>query len=134
MKEWSKDWNSSKNPSKQRKYRHKAPLHIKQKLMGVHLSLELRKKYGTRTITVRKGDEVKILRGQFRKKTGKVSEVKLKRGKVFVDGIEHVKKDGSKALYALNPTNLMITELILDDKKRKSKLVKEDKKESKKNG
>jgi len=131
MKEWSKDWISSKNPAKQRKYRYKAPLHIQQKFMGVHLSPELRKKYGRRNITVRTGDSVIVLTGQFKKKTGKISEVKLKRGKVFVEGIEHVKKDGSKALYALNPTNLMITELILDDKMRKKKLVKV---EEKKNG
>ncbi|MFH1972882.1 MAG: 50S ribosomal protein L24 [archaeon] len=131
MKEWSKDWISSKNPAKQRKYRYNAPLHIQQRFMNVHLSPELRKKYGKRSITVRTGDKVIILKGQFKKKTGKVSEVKLKRGKVFVEGIEHIKKDGSKALYALNPTNLMITELILDDKMRKKKLVKV---EEKKNG
>ncbi len=96
--------------------------------MGVHLSPELRKKYGRRSITIRKGDKVKIMRGQFSKKLGLVTEVKVKLGKVYVEGAEQVKKDGSKAFYPLNPTNLMITELILDDKMRKKKLVKESKK------
>jgi large subunit ribosomal protein L24 len=135
MKDWSKSWKASKNPSKQRKYRYNAPLHVQQNFMGVHLSPELRKKYETRTISVRTGDKVRVLRGQFSKKTGKVSEVKVKLGKVYVEGIEHVKRDGSKTFIPLNPSNLMITELILDDKRRKKKLMKEEvKKESKNNG
>jgi len=140
MKDWSKNWKASKKPSKQRKYRYNAPLHVKQKLMGVHLSSELRKKYETRNITIRTGDKVRVLRGQFSKKSGKVSEVKVKLGKVYVEGIEHVKRDGSKTFIPLNPSNLMITELILDDKLRRKKLTKEEvkkeefNKESKKNG
>ncbi|MBT3984754.1 50S ribosomal protein L24 [archaeon] len=135
MVDWSKDWISSKTVAKQRKYSYNAPLHIRQKFMGVHLSLELRKKYGRRSITVRKGDTVKILRGQFSKKSGKVTDMELKRSKVYVEGAEHIKKDGSKTPYPINPSNLIITNLILDDKKRKEKLsVKENKKESKKNG
>ena len=121
-KNWSKTWNSSTQPRKQRKYRFKAPLHVKQKFMTVSLSQELRKKTGTRNAIVRVGDKVKVLRGQFRKKTGKVMETDLKKSKVVVEGIEQIKKDGSKATYPLNPTNLMITELNLEDKKRKLKL------------
>lgn len=135
MKEWSKNWNSSKSPRKQRKYRYNAPLNVKQKFMGVHLSPELRKKYGTRSVTVRQGDKVKVVRGQFRRKSGKISQVKMKLGKVYIEGIENIKKDGSKVLYGFNPSNLMITELIMDDKKRRLKLTKEEeKKESKNNG
>ncbi len=135
MVDWSKDWISSKTVAKQRKYSYNAPLHIRQKFMGVHLSPELRKKYGRRSITVRKGDTVKILRGQFSKKSGKVTDLELKKSKVYVEGAENIKKDGSKTPYPINPSNLIITNLILDDKKRKEKLsVKEEKKESKKNG
>jgi len=131
MKEWSKDWISSKKPNKQRKYRYNAPLHIKQSFMSVHLSPELRKKYTMRSINLRKGDKVKVLRGQYSKKEGKVSRISLIYGKVFVEGVETIKRDGSKSQYALQPSNLMITELIIDDKRRKNKLGKEEKKESK---
>jgi len=41
---------------------------------------------------------------------------------VFVTGIEKIKKNGSKFLVSLAPSNLMITELNLKDKKRKAKL------------
>ncbi len=126
--EWVKTWNRSIKARKQRKYLANAPLHIKQNLMHVHLSKELRSKYGKRAITIKKGDKVRILRGNFRKKEGKVSQVLLKRAKVYVEGIEILKKDGSKSLYPLTASNLMIIELNLDDKKRKNKLSKKENK------
>ena len=131
MKTWSRSWVSSIHPSKQRKYRFKAPLHVRQKFLHVHLAPELRKKYGLRAVMLRKGDKVKILRGQHKKKTGAVTKVFLKQEKVFVEGIQKTKKDGSTVPLALNPTNLMITTLNLDDKRRKEKIEKKQGKEKK---
>ncbi len=119
---FSKAWKSSRQPRKQHKYRHNAPLHIKNKFMGAHLSKELRKKYSRRSITARKGDTVKIMRGQFRGKTGKIDRVNVKRTKVYITGIDITKKDGTKAFYPIHPSNILITELNLDDKKRIEKL------------
>lgn len=127
-KNFSTTWKGSIQPSKQRKYRNNAPLHLKQKMLHVHLSPLLRKKYGFRNIQLRKGDKVKILRGQFRKKEGKVEKINLKREKVFVTGIEVIKKEGAKIPFPLSPSNLMIIELDLNDRKRKQKL--ESKKKS----
>jgi len=129
--EWSQDWKASKRPNKQRKYRFNAPLHIQQNFLGVHLSPELRKKYGRRSFTVRKGDKIKILRGQYKKKTGKVNKVLIKSQKIYVDGIDHVKKDGNTVFVPMHPTNLMIMELELTDKKRKARLEKKTGKENK---
>tara|TARA_Y100000310_G_C20116863_1_gene549662 strand:+ start:116 stop:514 length:399 start_codon:yes stop_codon:yes gene_type:complete len=122
MKEWIKSWNASKNPSKQRKYRYNAPLHIKQKLMHVNLSLELRKKYDYRQFGIRKGDTVTIMRGDHKKKSGKVSKVMLKVEKVYIEGVETIKKDGSTVQVPIKPSNLRITSLDLEDKKRRKKL------------
>lgn len=121
-KDWSSSWKSSKQPRKQRKYRHNAPLHVKQKFVSVHLSRELRKKYGKRNITIRKGDTVKVMRGQFTGKIGKVAKVDLKKSRLHIEGIENIKKDGTKKPYPLQPSNVMITELNLDDKLRQEKL------------
>ena len=129
---WSKDWKASVRPSKQRKYRYHAPLHVRRSFLGIHLSPELRKKHGTRTATVRKGDTVKILRGQYKKKTGKVNKVLMKNEKVYVEGIENVRKDGTKTFIPLPPSNLMITDLELNDKRRKIGPKKEIKKQEKK--
>jgi large subunit ribosomal protein L24 len=86
--------------------------------MGCHLSKELRKKYGKRAVGARRWDKVKIMRGQFKKKTGKIERVDLKKSKVYITGIEIIKKDGTKTLYPIHPSNLIITDLYLDDKKR----------------
>ena len=116
---WSASWKSSSRPRKQRKYVYNAPLHVLRKLLSVHLSKELKQKYGKRNVPVRKEDKVKIMRGQFKGKVGKVIVVDVRYKKVYVDGVNTVKRDGSKRPFALNPSNLMITELFVDDKIRK---------------
>ncbi len=128
---WSKDWNASKRPSKQRKYRFNAPLHIQHTFLGTHVSPELRKKYGVRSITIRKGDKVKIQRGQYKKKSGKVNKILVKSQKIYIEGMEITKKDGNKVMLPFQPSNLMITELDLTDKYRKEKLEKKNTKEKK---
>jgi len=119
---FSKSWKSSKQPQKQRKYRVNAQLHIKKKFVSVNLSKELRKKYKRRNIPVRKNDIVKIMRGKFKSKQGKITEVKLKISKVVVEGIQVKKQDGSKVSIKLQPSNLQVIELYLEDRKRMKKL------------
>jgi large subunit ribosomal protein L24 len=123
-KEFSTKWVSSTRPAKQRKYRYNAPLHIKHKFLSVHLSKELKAKYGRRNIVVIKGDKVKVLRGQYKGRENKVERVDIKSTRVYITGIDRQKKDGSKSIIPLQPSNLMITELKLDDKKRKESLEK----------
>lgn len=117
-KKFSVHWKKSKKQKKQRKYRYAAPLHIKQKFIHAHLSKELRKKYKRRNIGLKKGDKVRVMRGQFKKHIGKVDIVDLKEGKVYITGIEITKKDGTKTTYPIDPSNLIITELNIDDKMR----------------
>ncbi len=127
---FSKSWKASSQPRKQRKYRANAPLHLKKKFVSVNLSKELRKKHEKRNIPVRKGDTVKIMRGKFKGKQGKVTVVKLNISKVIIEGIQVKKQDGSKVNIKLQPSNLQIIELNLEDRKRKIK--KEIKTEKKK--
>jgi large subunit ribosomal protein L24 len=129
-KQFSTAWKASSQPRKQRKYLAKAPLHIKRKFLNVNLSKDLRKKYGMRNISVRKGDIVKIMKGKFKKKTGKILEVKTKKAKVYVEGMQVKKLDGSKVNIPFRTSNLQIIELNSEDKKRKiNELRKEIKKE-----
>ena len=121
-KNFSPKWKSSRQRRKQRKYQANAPLHIKGKFLGSHLSKELRKKYAKRAVRVRKGDKVKIMIGQFRGKIGKISRINLKKTRINVEGIEIIKKDGSKVAYPLHPSNVMIVELNTDDKLRMKRL------------
>ena len=120
-KEFSKHWKSSKQPRKQRKYLAKAPLHIRRKFVSVNLSKELREKHGQRNIPVKKGDKVRVMRGKFAKKEGKILTVSLKQSKVTMEGIQITKQDKSKVDIKLQPSNLRIIELNLEDKKRLKK-------------
>lgn len=118
MHKFSKSWVGSKKPSKQRKYRYNAPLHIRQKFVAAHLSKELKAKYKKRAINLRKSDTVKVMRGRFKRHTGKVERIDLKAGKVYVSGVELTKKDGTKSFIPLQPSNLLIIEISVEDKKR----------------
>jgi len=130
-RKFSTKWKASKQPRKQRKHLANAPLHLRKKFVSVNLSKELRKKYSTRNIPVKKGDKIRILRGKFKKKQGRITKVKYKISKVSVEGIQVKKQDGSKADIKLNPSNLQIIDLNLEDSKR-SKFFKKKNIETKK--
>lgn len=117
-KKFSTKWKGSIQPRKQRKYRHNAPLHIKGKFINVHLDKELAKKHSIRRIRLRVGDKVKIMRGKFKGKEGKIDMIALKNSKAIITGIEISKKEGSKTKPLIHASNLLIIELNLDDKKR----------------
>jgi large subunit ribosomal protein L24 len=119
-KEFSASWIGSKQPRKQRKYRFSAPLHVKKLFVHAHLSKELRTKYNRRAIGLKEGDRVKIMRGQFKGKTEKVERVDVKKSRIYVVGVEIIKKDGSKTKFPIDPSNVLITELNIDDKKRQA--------------
>ena len=111
----------SSQPRKQRKFRYTAPLHIRSQFMGCRLSDELTKKYG-RTARVVVGDTVRVMRGDHRGTEGKVRDVDVKREQVTVEGVSVAKADGKEEPRPLHPSNLLITKLNLDDKKRKESL------------
>lgn len=113
---------SSKQPRKQRKFVFNAPLHIAREFMSAALSKDLRKKYSKRSLIVRKGDRVKIVRGQFKSKTGNVTDVQISTGRIVIDGITITKKDGKKTAYLIHPSKIVMLELNLEDKKRKRSL------------
>ncbi|CDG64883.1 MAG: large subunit ribosomal protein [Methanobacterium sp.] len=108
----------SKQPRKQRKFRYQAPLHIRHKMMSVNLSPELREEHNTRSLPVRKGDKVKVRRGDFKDHEGKVEGIDLKNYRVFIEGLNVQKPDGNQVYHPVHPSNLMIIELDLDDDER----------------
>lgn len=116
---YSSAWVASTQPRKQRKYRYNAPLHIKGTFLAAHLIKELRAKYGIRNLRVRTGDKVRVIRGQYAGREGKVERVDVKTTKVFVSKVEFVKKDGAtKVPYPIDPSNLIIVEFDTTDKRR----------------
>ena len=122
MKAWSRHWRKSRNIKKQRKYSYNAPLHIARKMMSVRLAKDLKTKYAKRNIPIRKGDKIKIVVGQFKGKITKVNLVDIKHRSVYLDDVFAVKKDGNKLPVSIHPSNLMILELNMEDKRRKEAL------------
>ena len=121
-KDWSVAWKGSTQPRKQRKYRHQAPLHVRHKFLAAHLNEDLRRSFGRRAVPLRKGDEVLVMRGSFKGSRGAVDRVDLANSRVYIDGVKVKKVDGSEVMRPLSPSNLLITKLVLEDKKRKAML------------
>ncbi len=79
---------------KSRKAHFSAPSSIRRKIMSSHLNKELRAKYDVRSVPVRKGDTVKIMRGHFKGREGKIQAVYRKRWALHIEKIVREKTNG----------------------------------------
>jgi large subunit ribosomal protein L24 len=109
---------TSSKPSVQRKALYNMPLHLRHKLFDAKLSKELAEKYGVKRLPVRVGDVVRIMRGDFAGHEGKVVNVDLKRVRIFVEGAQIKRSDGTPVYYPIHPSKVMIVKLDLSDKYR----------------
>jgi len=112
-------WVKSSQPKKQRRALFNAPLHKRQKLLSATLSPELRRQYGVRSLPVRAGDEVVVMRGGFRGHKGKVARVDLRRMRIYVEGATVNNARGEPRYYPIHPSNVMIVSLNMDDERRR---------------
>ncbi len=114
----------SAKPRKQRKFRFTAPNHARQNFMNVHISKELSEKLGIkrRSIEARKGDTVKVMAGDSKGKSGKITDVNLKTGKIMVDGIVRKNSKNKELQIAIYASNTYLTDIDLSDKLRKAEI------------
>jgi large subunit ribosomal protein L24 len=108
----------STQPRKQRKARFTAPLHTRQKYMHSLLSKELRTEMKRRHAQVRKGDTVKVMRGDHAGVEGEVENVDLKKTLIKVHGVSNFRSDGTEVPRPIHPSNVMIVKLNLEDGER----------------
>ena len=113
---------ASTQPRKQRKARYNAPLHARGKFLNAALASELQEKYGKKSCRIVVGDTVKIQRGDFRGEEGVVDGVDTEKGTVIVHGASVTKVDGTEVPRPVYASNVTITKLKLDDKKREERL------------
>lgn len=99
----------SKQPRKQRKTAYDAPLHARGCTLNCNLSKDLRAKEKKRTVRLKKGDKVLVVRGRFKRRSGSVIRVSLKKGVAFVEGVVYKKQNGKEVPAQLQPSNLVIT-------------------------
>ncbi len=111
---------SVKDPSKQRLRLYNAPAHIRHKLMSAHLAPDLVKSQGVKSLPVRKGDTVRIVRGDHEGFEGKISTVDLRNYRIFLEGLTREKVDGTVIFVSIHPSKVLVKNLNLDDRWRKS--------------
>lgn len=99
--------------------------------MSAPLSSDLRQKYNVRSMPIRKYDEVRIVRGQF-KGEGKVITCYRKKYVIHVERITREKANQMPVPVGIHPSNCVITKLKMDkDRKaildRKNREAKQEK-------
>ncbi|TFK42415.1 ribosomal protein L24 [Crucibulum laeve] len=119
----------SSSRRKSRKAHFAAPSSIRRKIMSSPLSKELRGKHNTRSLPVRKDDEVRIVRGKYKGREGKVTQVYRKKWVIHVDRVARDKSNGATAPIGIHPSNVVITTIKLD-KDRRAILDRKDRKKT----
>ena len=90
--------------------------------MSAPLSKELREKYHVRSIPVRKDDEIEIVRGSFKGREGKITDVYRRKYIIHVEKITREKANGQTVKIGVHPSKVVIKKLKLD-KDRKAILA-----------
>lgn len=96
------------------------PKHMTERMLRSPLSRALREKYGRRNVRVIAGDTIKVMRGEYSGIEGKVEKVNMKRGSLAIEGIQREKVRGGNVKVEINSTNVVVTDLDLDDKLRQA--------------
>jgi large subunit ribosomal protein L24 len=118
-------------PTKQRKMLYQAPDHIRHKHLAAHLSPDLRATHLAKSLPVRSGDTIRVMRGDHKGTEGKITRIDLKKYRIYVEGLTREKVDGTTIQLAVHPSKVMITRLNLDDKWRKKILERKQKAQKK---
>jgi len=125
-------------PDTERKKYYSEKLHKRKKRVHAHLSKELRGKLKkkTRSLQIRKGDTVKVMRGSQKGKEAKVSRVNTVRRKIYLEGLTVTNARAREMPLALEPSNLLLTALESTAERKKifseDAFIKPKKKEEKK--
>ena len=91
------------------------------------LSKDLRKKYPRRHIRIMINDTVKVIRGEYKGITGKVSKISTETNSIAIEGNKKEKLKGDKIDVYIHTTNVIITALNTEDKWRLKILEKKPK-------
>ena len=101
--------------------------------MSSALAKDLRSKYSVRSLPIRKDDEVRVERGKYKGREGKVTQVYRKKWIIHIDRVTRDKANGSSSAIGIHPSNVVITALKLDND-RKAILDRKDRSKSAKKG
>lgn len=87
---------------------------LRRKIMSAALDSDLRKKHNVRSMPVRKDDEVRIVRGTYKDREGKVTQVYRKKYVIHIDKVTRDKANGASVSVGVHPSKVVITKLHID--------------------
>lgn len=108
----------SSSRSKSRKAHFTAPSSVRRVIMSAPLSKELREKYNVRALPIRRDDVVQVVRGSHKGREGKVTSVYRLKFAVQIEKLTKEKASGAGIPLNLAASNLVITELKLDNDRK----------------
>lgn len=113
-------------PDTERKKYHKEKLHKRKKRLHAHLSKDLRSKLKAkkRSLQVRKGDTVKVMRGPQKGKEAKVSKVSTLARKIYLEGVTVTNARAKEVAIPMHPSNVLL--IGLEATAERKKLFSED--------
>jgi len=100
---------------------------IVNKQICAPISKDLRKKYSRRSVRIMTDDTVKVVRGEYKGLTGKVTKISIESSGVAIEGNKKEKLKGEKIDVYIHSTNMIITSLNTYDKWRLKILEKKPK-------
>ncbi|HKG72583.1 MAG TPA: 50S ribosomal protein L24 [Nitrososphaeraceae archaeon] len=100
----------------------RTPKHVRDAMIHSTLADNLREEHGRRSIRVIKGDNVRVMRGEYNGIEGKIEKVNTQRGTLAIEGIQREKVRGGNVKVQIHASNVKIIGLNLDDKKRVNRL------------
>jgi len=115
-------------PTKVRNYQiYRASNQTVNKQICAPLSKDLRKKYSRRSARIIVDDNIKIIRGEYKGLTGKVTKISIGTSSVALEGNKKEKSKGEKIDVFTHSSNVIITSLNTSDKWRLKILEKKPK-------
>ena len=106
-------------PTKMRNMRiYRALNQVVNKQISAPLSKDLRKKYSRRSVRIMVDDTAKVIRGEYKGITGKVSKISTSNSSIAIEGNKKEKLKGDKIDVYIHSSNVIVTSLKTDDKWR----------------
>lgn len=90
--------------------------------MSAPVSKELREKHKIRSMPIRRDDEVKVVRGTYKGREGKVVEVYRKKYVIHIERVQRERANGAQVFVGIHPSNVVITKLKIN--RNRSGLIK----------
>eukprot|EP00164_Ancoracysta_twista_P000382 GFYU01000523.1.p1 GENE.GFYU01000523.1~~GFYU01000523.1.p1 ORF type:complete len:143 (-),score=49.09 GFYU01000523.1:70-498(-) len=104
----------SSSRRKSRKAHFTAPSSERRRIMSAALSGDLKSKYNVNAVPVRKDDEVSIVRGTYKGREGKITQVYRRKYVIHIDRIQREKANGATVPIGIHPSKCVITKLKLN--------------------